>query len=180
MFKKFKGLIKKEFNDIEIMKIDTKDIIFEERVKLKCFYCNNYNKKWTCPPKIPSLDYQTIIKSEYPNTVILKVTMFVTIENFEIVRFKTTNRIHLCLGKLEKFLYDNNDSLAVSFIGGSCKLCKNGCTPQSCVNPKQARIPFEAIGVNIVETMKKQNLNIIFPIKNTLSRYGLLLWGSKS
>lgn len=26
------------------MKIDPKDIVFEERVKLKCFYCNKYNK----------------------------------------------------------------------------------------------------------------------------------------
>lgn len=74
--------------------------------------------------------------------------MSITIENFEVVRFKTTNIIHLCLGKLEKLLYDNNDSLAVSFVGGSCKLCENDCNPHSCANPKQARIPLGAIGVN--------------------------------
>ncbi|MDR2395120.1 MAG: DUF2284 domain-containing protein [Endomicrobium sp.] len=166
----------KKFKDIEIIKINTKDIIFEERVKLKCFYCNKYNKKWTCPPKIPALDYQAIIKDDYSNAIILKTTMSITIENFEEVRSNTTNRIHSCLGLLEKFLYDNNDSLAVSFIGGSCKLCRNGCSPQGCVNPTQARIPIEATGINIVKTMKKQNIDIIFPIKNTLSRYGLLLW----
>jgi predicted metal-binding protein len=94
------------------------------------------------------LDYKTIVKSEYPNAIVLKCTMSITIENFEVVRFKTTNIIHLCLGKLEKLLYDNNDSLAVSFVGGSCKLCENDCNPHSCANPKQARIPLGAIGVN--------------------------------
>jgi predicted metal-binding protein len=112
------------------------------------------------------LAYQTIVKSEYPNAIVLKVTMSITIENFELVHFKITNIMHLCLRKLEKLLYDNNDSLAVSFIGGSCKLCKNDCNLHSCANPTQARIPLEAIGVNIiVETMKSQNLNITFPKK---------------
>ena len=26
------------------------DMVFEERVKQKCFHCKNYGTKWTCPP----------------------------------------------------------------------------------------------------------------------------------
>ena len=43
--------------------------------------------------------------------------------------------------------------MAISFIGGSCKLCKNGCAKDKCNNPGMARIPLEATGVNVIKSL---------------------------
>ncbi len=165
--------------NFKIKEVKTKDIVFEERIKLKCFYCNNYNKKWTCPPKIPKVDYKKIIKEEYTNGLILCYSEEINEDNFEIVRSRTTNKLHGMLLKLEKLLYDNNMVVVLSFIGGSCKLCKNGCNPERCNNPLLARISMEGAGINVIKTVEKLGFKVKFPIENELSRYGLLLWEEK-
>lgn len=165
--------------NIKIARINTSDICFEERVKLKCFYCNNYNKKWTCPPKIPKVDYQKIIQNEYKEGMIICYTEPISENDFEIVRTRTTNMLHRTLLRAEKFLYEQNKVLVLSFIGGSCKLCKNGCNLERCNNPQLARISMEGAGINVIKTLEKVNLKVEFPIKEELSRYGLLLWEGK-
>jgi predicted metal-binding protein len=165
-----------EFDDrLKIYKIDFQSIIFEERVSLNCFYCSKYNIKWTCPPRIPNIDYKKII-SEYSNINIISIDIPITDTNFEDVRTESTNKLHRALLMLEKELWNNNNSLAVSFIGGSCKLCKNGCGENKCNQPGLARIPIEATGINVVESLKSIGIDVIFPIKDKLSRYGMLLW----
>ena len=174
-------LIENIFSDtnFEIIDINTSQICFEERVKLKCFYCNKYNHKWTCPPKIPKVNYETIIKKEYSKGFLVHYKEKINKANFEQVRLSTTVKLHQALLKAEKFLYDNNYVMVLSFIGGSCKLCKNGCNPEKCNNPQLARIPMDAAGINVVKTAKQVGYDINFPIGNTLSRYGLLLWEEK-
>ena len=165
--------------NFDVIEIKTSQIYFEERVKLKCFQCNKYNHKWTCPPKIPKLDYETIIKKEYSKRLLVRYKESINKENFEQVRLNTTVKLHQALLKAEKFLYDNNNVLVLSFIGGSCKLCKNGCNPEKCNNPQMARIPMEATGINVIKTVNEVGYNIKFPIEDSLSRYGLLLWEEK-
>ena len=38
--------------------INPKKIVFEERVKMNCFYCGRYGNNWRCPPHIPDVDYK--------------------------------------------------------------------------------------------------------------------------
>ena len=170
-----RGYITEKFENITIHEISPSKIEFEERVKLKCFFCNRYNQKWTCPPKIPKVDYEQIIKKEYSEAIILEYKLKVNDDNFEEIRTKTTNYLHKTMLDLEKYLYKNNCSIATSFIGGSCKLCKN-CNPEHCNNPLLARIPMEATGINVLKTMKNIGVEIKFPITDSLSRFGLLLW----
>lgn len=74
-------------------------------------------------------------------------------------------------------MWEHNRPMAISFIGGSCKLCKNGCGPERCNQPYSARIPFEATGVNVIKTMEEQTgVKITFPPKDKLERIGLILW----
>jgi predicted metal-binding protein len=96
--------------------------------------------------------------------------------NFQEKRTQSTNNVHKALLYLEKEMYYANHSLAISFIGGSCKLCKNGCNEKRCVNPELSRMPLEATGCNVVESLKKVDIDVTFPITDTLYRYGLLLW----
>jgi predicted metal-binding protein len=166
----------KDFDsNIKIYNIEFNQIVFENRVGINCFYCSKYNTKWTCPPRIPNVDYKNVLK-EYDNIAIVAYTVDINEVNFDELRSKTTNKVHQSLLMLEKYLWENNKPLAISFIGGCCKLCKDGCSKDECKNKGLSRIPIEGIGINVVSTLKNINIDVVFPIKNNLSRYGMILW----
>lgn len=166
-----------EFDPTLMSKYTSTDIfVFEERVKLLCFHCAHYNAKWTCPPRIPQVDYEKIIRENYKHALIVYIKMKIEDDTFADVRRHTTNQVHKALLEMEKVLYDNNISTKISFIGGSCKLCKNGCAEDKCRNPYLARIPLEATGCNLIESFKKVGLDIKFPVTDYLYRYGVVLW----
>lgn len=161
--------------DIEGLEIDQSKLIFEERVKMNCFYCGKYNVSWKCPPKIPQLDYRKML-SEYEDAAFIYTRMPIHDNDFEAVRKNSSLHLHQAMLLCEKWLYLHNNSTAISFIGGSCKLCKNGCSPSHCANPYQARIPVEALGINVVKSAEQYGIEIKFPPKAFMMRIGLLLW----
>ena len=38
------------------------DAVFEENVKMNCYYCGKYGNNWRCPPNIPDLDYPKMFR----------------------------------------------------------------------------------------------------------------------
>jgi predicted metal-binding protein len=155
--------------------VNPSDFIFEERVKLQCFHCKNYKLKWTCPPNIANIDYEKVFL-EYKQGLLVYIKLPISNTDFAEKRVNSTLILQRTLLQLEKFLFEHNESLAISFIGGSCKLCKNGCSSVACVNPHLSRIPLEATGCNLVMTLKKFNIDILFPLTDYIYRFGLILW----
>lgn len=168
-------LLQYRYPNLLVKQISKNDIVFEDRIALKCFHCANYNNKWTCPPRIPKIDYKRIL-DEYENAVVVYCKIEFNKDSFDEVRSSSTNIVHRALLFLESELYNRNNSLAVSFIGGSCKLCKNGCNKERCVNPNLSRIPWEATGCNVVKTLKNIGIEVCFPPNRFLYRFGLFLW----
>lgn len=164
-----------EYDAVRLYPMSPQKLIFEERVKLNCFYCKNYGQNWKCPPKIPQIDYQKMV-SEYQYGVFAKLELPFTEETFGDVRTQSTNRLHQALLKMERYMWEHNMPLAVSFIGGSCKLCKNGCGKERCNNPYLARMSIEAMGVNVVKSAEACGISIAFPPERRLVRLGMLLW----
>lgn len=160
---------------LEFKKLDIKNLVFEERVKLLCFHCEKYNQSFTCPPRIPNLDYKKIV-NEFNNCAVVFCSMNCNQSDFHQIRLKSTLLLHKGLLKLEDILRKNNYPVILSFIGGSCKLCKGGCSGEKCRNPYLARIPIEAAGINIIDSLKSIGINVKFPIKDVLNRYGLIFW----
>lgn len=158
--------------DISFYPIKFKDIVFKNRNIVLCFYCGNYSKKWTCPPKIPNVNYMKIF-SEYNNFALLHIKLN---SKRSSSREDSSLLLHKELLKMEQILYDNNCPTRLSFIGGSCRLCKNGCADDCCRQPYQARIPLEATGVDVIETSKNANIEITFPVGEYLTRTGLIMW----
>ncbi len=165
----------KEGYEVEGASILQSQIVMEERVKMNCFYCGNYNKSWKCPPKIPAIDVEKMIR-EFDYAALISMKKPITEQTFQQARNDSSVELHKALLVAEKWLWDNNNVTALSFIGGSCKLCKNGCTPDNCANPYQARSPVEALGINVVASAKKVGIDIVFPPKDYIVRMGLLLW----
>lgn len=168
-------VVKKMGYNIRGIEIDASSLIFEERVKMNCFYCGKYNVNWKCPPKLPNIDYRKML-SEYDNIAIIYVQIPLEKKEFNMVRELSSIQLHRALLECEKWLYQHNNSTAISFIGGSCKLCKNGCARDKCANPYQSRSPVEALGINIIKSIKQYGLDIKFPPIKYMTRIGLLLW----
>ncbi len=167
--------IQKSFPLIEGKKITSEKLIFEERVKMNCFYCGKYNTNWRCPPKLPQIDYKNML-SEYENIALIYVCMPLKDREYNIVRNDSSIYLHRALLLCEKWLYESNNVMALSFIGGSCKLCKNGCAPEKCVNPYQSRSPMEALGINVLKTAEQFGIHISFPVTDSMVRIGLIAW----
>lgn len=155
--------------------IDSSKLVFEERVKMNCFYCGKYNLGWRCPPQIPEIDFKKMIE-EYNNAAFIFIKKTLANKDFNSVRNDSSIELHRALLECEKWLWENNNSTALSFIGGSCKLCKNGCAQDRCVNPYQSRTPVEALGINIVKSAEIFGIKIEFPPRENIFRIGLLLW----
>lgn len=152
------------------------DLVFEECVKMNCFYCGKYNNNWKCPPNLPPVDFFKMMR-EYDSGLMVMLTYYPgNEEEYKVMRTESSIALHKNLLSLERWMWDHNSSTAISFIGGSCKLCKNGCGKEKCNNPYLSRSPLEATGVNIIKSVKKYGVNIEFPTDYKLMRIGLLLY----
>lgn len=152
------------------------DLVFEENVKMNCFYCGKYNNNWRCPPRLPDIDYKKMM-NEYDAGLFVVLSYDIAEDSeYEMVRNNSSIVLHKTLLDLEKWMWKHNCSNAISFIGGSCKLCKGGCGKEKCSNPYMSRSPLEAVGVNIVKSAGKYGIDIRFPADRRLTRIGLLLW----
>lgn len=160
---------------LEIVQIKPSELVFEENVKMNCFYCGRYNSNWRCPPKLPDVDFEKMM-TEYEIGMFVIVKLKFDDSNYADVRSESSTTLHKILLDLEKKLWNINSSTAISFIGGSCKLCKNGCGKERCNKPYMSRSPIEATGVNVVKSAAKYGIDITFPPKEYIMRVGLLLW----
>ncbi len=168
--------LKRINSSVEGIFIEPKELIFEENVKMNCFYCGRYNNNWRCPPHLPDIDYRQLMR-EYETGLFVMVSYDITDDTeYAIIRNESSVIIHKTLLELEKYMWNHNSSTAISFIGGSCKLCKGGCGKTKCNNPYMSRSPLEATGVNIIKSAKKYGIDIQFPTNRKLIRIGLLLW----
>lgn len=167
--------VKKTYPMIRWKMIETENLFFEERVKINCFYCGRYNNNWKCPLRIPDIDYKKMI-NEYCNKAFIYVEMPIDESNYEAVRKESSVYLHRAMLLCEKWLYQNNEPMALSFIGGACKLCKNGCMPERCANPYASRSPLEALGVNVMKSAASAGIEVKFPTTEYMMRIGLLLW----
>lgn len=156
--------------------INPQELVFEENVKMNCFYCGKYSNNWRCPPNLPDINYQKMMR-EFDRGLFVVLSYEITSkEEYADIRSESSVVLHKNLLALEKWMWNHNSSTAISFIGGSCKLCKGGCGKERCNNPYMSRSPLEATGVNIVKSARKYGINIEFPTDKKLKRIGLLLW----
>lgn len=161
--------------NIDGFMVESSQIIFEERVRMNCFYCGKYNHSWKCPPKIPPINYTKMLE-EFDCMAFIYIKKYFENDDYNAVRESSSVELHRALLECEKWLWENNNSTALSFIGGSCKLCKNGCAPDKCANPYLARSSIEALGINVVKSAERYGLKINFPPKDYMIRVGMLLW----
>jgi predicted metal-binding protein len=156
--------------------IEPKDLVFEENVKMNCFYCGKYNHNWRCPPNLPDIDYEKMMEEYDAGLFVVLSYDILSQDVYTTIRNESSVTLHRLLLDLEKWMWNHNSSNAISFGAGSCKLCKSGCGKEKCNNPYMSRSPLEATGVNVVKSARKYGIDINFPTDKKLMRVGLLLW----
>lgn len=162
--------------NVDIAFIDPKEIVFEENVKMNCFYCGKYGNNWRCPPNLPNIDYPKMF-AEYDEGMFVSLSYNIVDKSaYAEIRNTSSVVLHKMLLALEKWMWEHNSSNAISFGAGSCKLCKGGCGKEKCNNPYMSRSPLEATGVNVIKSARKAGIEICFPTDKKLMRVGLLLW----
>ena len=156
--------------------IQPQQLIFQEWVKMSCFYCGKYNSNWKCPPRLPEkIDFEKMVREFPVGAFIFSRTPF-SEKDYGEVRNTSSLHLHKAILMMENHLWKNNIKKYLSFIGGSCKLCKNGCGKEKCNNPYQARTPLEAIGVDVIDSAMQYGIAIHFPPEKSILRLGLILW----
>lgn len=156
--------------------VKPEDAVFEENPKMNCYYCEKYKKNWRCPPYLPDLNYQKMF-AEFEEGLLVWVDFQIDDpDDYQNVRNESSVILHRALLKLEQWMWKNNHPNAISFIGGSCKLCRNGCGIDGCNQPALSRSPLEATGCNVVKTARKYGVDVRFPCDKEIMRIGLILW----
>ena len=152
---------------------------FDYRVTALCkFGCGKFNKKPTCPPNIPEMDFFKNALNEYNHIYILGRKYPYSDGLFSNHwRTYSTNEVHDLLLKKELELFNDGHLYAKAFIGGSCKTCSPDiCNPARCVVPRKGRIPLEATGIQVFSLMRSLGLEYEEPPVNYFWRIGMVFF----
>jgi len=157
--------------------LNPSDVIFDVRARFKCLSCKRYGQKCTCPPNIPDIGYFKALFSSYHWALFIGIKRKMKPKEWKAVGRESSRTLHKMLLELEKQAFNRGCVFAISFIGGSCKMCETKTCSLPCKNPSVGRMPIEATGVNVVETCKRLDIDLRFPVvlDKIFWRVGLLL-----
>jgi len=146
-----KEVLKKALNGraFEFAVFPTGDISFSPELLKACEsnVCGNYNKSWTCPPAIESLEVQKGKITAFANVFVF-TTKFGLEDSFDyegMVKAKEyhnllTNEMHEKFGKTNPV-----------YGAGACDICSACAYPAPCRYPEKTYPAIEAIGINVTE-----------------------------
>ena len=165
--------------NISRIRIPTWKIKFDIRATYQCRTCSHYGKCHTCPPKIPGFEYWKELVSQYLQAELFVLTAEYTHEDFDVIRRESAKELHSALIAAEKECFEKNQYWAASLVGGSCRICPEGCG-ESCRVPEKARAAMEGAGIDVISTCRMAGVRLPeypHPKENggTLARVGLLL-----
>ena len=149
------------------------DLIFDPKIREMCKCCKRYGKKATCPPHTEPVEYYSTVLKSFRHGIIY-YDIFPTDGNKEDVGHDSSIEIYKKLTAERTRLFENGHYLIMILGAGSCKLCERCSFP--CHIPDKGIIPVEATGIDIVKVMEKFQVKIIFPVKKTLIRVGIVLY----
>jgi predicted metal-binding protein len=133
-------------------KITPEDIVFDPRTRFKCRACGKYGRPH-CPPNIPGIvEFGRMIKKYSDVFIVVKKCPYSGVDTFPVVREESGRELHRILLSLERQAISENFPWALSFIGGSCRICKE-CDPNRPRCNELGRISVEGTGIDVARTL---------------------------
>lgn len=192
----------KELGATKAVPFNSKDIIVDERVRLKCSIppCKDYGTNLMCPPYVMSVQEFREILSKYECAILIQVeTPIITDMKNEV---KTTGNVaglyknkkfldayvkgfgpnftqlHQIINKVEAKASMMGYRFATGFKAGTCTLCPECAAKKSketCNHPFLSRPSMEAVGIDVLKTAEIVGLPVEFPAKDKAVWNGLVL-----
>ncbi|HPU62624.1 MAG TPA: DUF2284 domain-containing protein [Mobilitalea sp.] len=116
--------------------------------------CENYGRKWSCPPYAPSYQKFTAkFNHIYICLSLAKTDQFDYIKH-NYLKIKAANTI--LKSRIDKTLRKLLDEDVSYISGGSCRLCKScKCKlNEACIHPELMTYSFEAMGINVDDMVR--------------------------
>lgn len=175
--------------------ISTKDVVVDERVRLKCQVprCANYDRHLLCPPRAMDVDEFRKVLRAYRTAILVQIEprprsrgngRGKLSEDRGIAATEMTDpeelakRLHWLVESLEAAAFSEGFYLAAGLIADDCKLCERCADARKgelCRHPFRARPSMQAMGIDVVRTCKNAGLPISFSPRAKLRYTGLLL-----
>jgi predicted metal-binding protein len=133
--------------------------------------CGNYNRNWSCPPAIGSLEdqKQKILGWKY---AFVFTTRYELEDSFDYEGMMQAKELHDELTREMHQLFGGSHPV---YGAGGCKLCKPCPYPEPCRFPRQMYSSIEAAGINV--TNLSQSAGIKYNNgPNTVTYFSMLLF----
>lgn len=163
-------LVKRQGGEAKI--IETKDIVVDERARLKCMYppCRWYGSSIMCPPHlklVPSITKRIVKKYKYAILIRLE-TPVEDLAGPEWVKKHLPHELKLreIVSLVESEAYNMGYYFALGFAAGECSLCLSqnleceALKTGKCKYPLKARPAMEAAGIDVFATVKNAGWQI--------------------
>jgi len=179
----------------QVVTIPASDVVLDERTLLKCMVpiCSHYGVDLMCPPNVLTVSKFKEILGQYNNAVLIKVDIppdgltvepgdldkpqTPTTEYLSIVR-EAKLKLHEIVCQVESMCVRSGYYFAAGLVGGSCSLCDECVGIESglsCRHPFKARPAMEAMGIDVVATVRKAGLDLGFGRDESKGWIGLVL-----
>ena len=192
----------KELGATNAVSFDAKDVVVDERVRLKCLVpvCDDYGLNLMCPPYVMSVQEFREVLAKYNWAILIQIEAPITAEMKKEIRqvgdvaalYKNANfmdsykksfdpiklKLHQIVNKVEAKASMLGYRFATGFKAGSCKLCPECVTKNSqepCRHPFRSRPSMEAVGIDVFKTAENAGLPFEIPTKNKAVWNGLIL-----
>ncbi|MDD5127704.1 MAG: DUF2284 domain-containing protein [Dehalococcoidales bacterium] len=145
-------------------------LIPQERVRGYCREnkCGSYNRNYSCPPSIGTLEEIRERLGQFQQGIILQYSQPAVIEKGNRELQKTKIDFHLKILKLEEFLKKTGAENVMGMPGGSCGLCRTCRAVESrpCRHPGRMRFSLEAAGIDVLGLLAQLGMdNRFYPDK---------------
>jgi predicted metal-binding protein len=135
--------------------IETSGLVFSPALYKTCETntCGNYNKCWSCPPAVGTLEEQRekILRWKY---ALVFTTKYDLEDSFDFEGMQEAGKIH---GDLTMDMRKQFDAYPVYGAGG-CRVCPTCSYPEPCRFPNRAISAVEAAGINVTALSRIANL----------------------
>jgi predicted metal-binding protein len=152
--------------------VETSALVFSPELFKTCQtnVCGNYNKSWTCPPAVGSLEEQRekILHWSY---ALVFTTKFILEDSFDIEGMHEAHRIHNELTMDIRKRFGDNPV----YGAGGCGVCPACAYPSPCRFPKQAVSAVEAAGINVTQLSRTAKLKYNNG-PNTITYFSMVLF----
>jgi len=127
--------------------ISTSAIEFSTQLREACEVnvCGNYNKCWTCPPAVGSVEEQKEKITSYSSAFVFS-TKSALEDSFDYEGMTRAKALH---DKLTKELHERFGKTNPVYGAGGCKVCEVCAYPEPCRFPDKTFPSVEAAGINV-------------------------------